>query len=347
LEAAKLAVATATSSVASVAANLAAEKLAAADKLAAEVTALEAARTASAAATTATTELAEAMAEQQRQAQNKQVADDAVLAASNALTAATHNLEDVAAAAAAAVAAALKDVGSADILIDAVDSATIPTLKTTNYETLKQLNTSANQTMYNNPPYNANAALSQITLNPAYNSIGSIAKIAEIFNDVEMHGAAGDAKVIQGWTTALATIRATTTDYVPKTITPGWNSRIGWNAAIQTQSTMLYVNVNAKLANGSVKNITLDLTTSLKPGDKILITDETPDVKIKKRQMWVVTKKPSVNPNYPDKVMNVPVSFTTARLTNLIRTILPGDDNIPNAAPLTVTFQHFTQDNLD
>jgi len=347
LEAAKLEVAKATSSVASVATRLAAEKLAEADKLAASAAAIAASAAAAAEARTATTELARATTEEQQRTQDKQVADVDVADAAAAVAAATRDLADVAAAAAAAVAAALKDVGSADILIDAVDSATIPTLKTTNYETLKQLNTSANQTMYNNPPYNANAALSQITLNPAYNSIGSIAKIAEIFNDVEMcgaAGAAGDAKVIQGWTTALQTIKA---DYIPKPITPGWNSRIGWNAAIQTQSTMLYVNVNAKLANGSVKNITLDLTTSLKPGDKILITDETLDAKIKKRQMWVVTKKPSVNPNYPDKVMNVPVSFTTARLTNLIRTILPGDDNIPNAAPLTVTFQHFTQDNLD
>ena len=240
-----------------------------------------------------------------------------------------------------ALTAALAGVGSADILIDVVNSATNPTLKTTNYETLTLLNTPANQTMYNDPQYTAGNPLPPI--DRPYNSIGSIEKIAEIFNDVEMHGAAGEATPVPGWRTALQTIKA---NYTPKTITPGWNSRIGWNAAIQTESTMLYVNVNAKLANGSVKNIKLDLTTSLKPGDKILITDETAGPTIKKKQMWLVTKQPFVNQTF-SQVVNVPVSFMKLRLTNL-RTILPGDDdNIPNTAPLTVTLQRFTQENLD
>jgi hypothetical protein len=100
--------------------------------------------------------------------------------------------------------------------------------------------------------------------------------------------------------------------------------------------------MNAKLANGSVKNIRLDLI-SLKPGDKILITTATAPIK---RQMWLVEDVPKPNTNYQDKVMNVPVSFTKARLTNL-KTILPGDNNIPNNEPLTVTLQRFTQENLD
>ena len=233
---------------------------------------------------------------------------------------------------------------SADFLIRTTNSATIPTLKTTNYEILNRLNTPANQIMYNAPGFRI--PLPSISLNPVYNSIGSITKIAEMFDDVEMHGAAG-APLTPGqlapWQLALSQIVIPPPpQYVPQPITPGWNSRIGWNAAIQTESTMLYMNVNAKLANGSVKNITLDLK-SLKPGDKILITTATAPIK---KQMWLVEGVPKPNPNYKDKVMNVPVSFTKARLTNL-RTILPGDDNIPNAAPLTVTFQHFTQDNLD
>ena len=144
--------------------------------------------------------------------------------------------------------------------------------------------------------------------------------------------------MVAGWATALGTISA---GYAPQPITPGWNSRIGWNAAIQTESTMLYLNVNAKLANGSVKNITLDLK-SLKPGDKILITTATAPIK---KQMWLVEGVPKPNLNYPN-VMNVPVSFMKLRLTNL-NTILPGNTNIPNGATLTVTLQRFTQENLD
>jgi hypothetical protein len=242
-------------------------------------------------------------------------------------------------------------VGTADILIAAVNSATIPTLKTTNYKTLKRLNTPANQAltaMYNNPQYIVGNPLPAIVR--PYNSIGSLAKIAKIFNDVEMRGAACVPlpppplqPPLSTWRNELALLGGAL--YFPQAIPPGRNSRIGWNAAIQTESTMLYVNVNAKLANGSIKNIKLDLT-SLKPGDKILITDETLGAATKKRQMWLVEGVPQPNENYKDKVINVPVSFVKLRLTNL-RTILPGNNNIPNDAPLTVTLQHFTQENLD
>jgi hypothetical protein len=327
--------------------------------------ATEARRAARVAAAAASTAAAAATAAELQKQQELQTANDdlgpataefdaanAALTASVAVDAAAAATAAAAAAAAAnaaaapqvlihALTAALAGVGSADILIDVVNSATNPTLKTTNYETLTLLNTPANQTMYNDPQYTAGNPLPPIVR--PYNSIGSIEKIAEIFNDVEMHGAAGEATPVPGWRTALQTIKA---NYTPKTITPGWNSRIGWNAAIQTESTMLYVNVNAKLANGSVKNIKLDLTSSLKPGDKILITDETAGPTIKKKQMWLVTKQPFVNQTF-SQVVNVPVSFMKLRLTNL-RTILPGDDdNIPNTAPLTVTLQRFTQENLD
>ena len=233
---------------------------------------------------------------------------------------------------------------SADFLIRTTNSATIPTLKTTNYEILNRLNTPANQIMYNAPGFRI--PLPSISLNPVYNSIGSITKIAEIFDDVEMHGAAGAPLTpvqLAPWQLALSQIVIPPPpQYDPQPITPGWNSRIGWNAAIQTESTMLYMNVNAKLANGSVKNITLDLK-SLKPGDKILITTATAPIK---RQMWLVEDVPKPNENYLDKVMNVPVSFMKLRLTNL-KPILPGDNNIPNGTPLTVTLQRFTQESLD
>jgi hypothetical protein len=236
---------------------------------------------------------------------------------------------------------------SADLLIAAMNYATNPTLKTTNYETLTRLNTPANQAfvaMYDTPRYIVGAALPHFRA--PYNSIGSIAKIAEIFNDVEMRGAAGallTAVQLGPWQTALARpFIGVPLLYNPLQITQGWNSHIGWNAAIQTESTMLYVNVNAKLANGSVKNITLDLT-SLKPGDKILITTATAPIK---KQMWLVEGVPKPNTNYQDKVINVPVSFMKLRLTNL-KTILPGNNNIPNDATLTVTLQRFTQENLN
>ena len=355
--AAKTAVKTARSELAAspfqVAAVAAAAAAAAAE--AAAVAAETKTREAKATGVIAATALREANELEQQRLLEQQSATASAAAASAAAAAASAASVAASAATADALAAALANVVSADILIDAVKSATNPTLKTTNYEILKKLNTPANQVlpMYNDPQYTVNAALPQITLNPAYNSIGSLAKIAEIFNEVEMHGAAGDATVVDSsWATALKNIKA---NYAPQPITPGWNSRIGWNAAIQTESTILYVNVNAKLANGSLKNITLDLTTSLKPGDKILIIDESPATAPtiptmaaikKKRQMWLVEDVPSPNPNYPDKVMNVPVSFMKLRLTNL-KTILPGDDNIPNDAPLTVTFQHFAKENLD
>ena len=139
--------------------------------------------------------------------------------------------------------------------------------------------------------------------------------------------------------TALIRLATTYDDAELNAVHP---TTLGWNAAIQTESTVLYININAKLANGSVKNITLDLT-SLKPGDKILITTVTAPIK---KQMWLVEDVPEPNTNYQDKVINVPVSFMKLRLTNL-KTILPGDNNIPNNEPLTVTLQRFTQENLD
>ena len=238
---------------------------------------------------------------------------------------------------------------SADLLIRATNSATNPTLKTTNYEILTRLNTPANQavaTIYDTPQFRIPLpSISQ--LNPVYNSIGSLAKLAEIFNEVEMRGVAGDPITLGQpplitWQNDLSTIvmPPPPAAYNPTPITLGWNSRIGWNAANQTESTMLYVNVNAMMPNGSVKNITLDLT-SLKPGDKILITDETPGATIKKMQMWLVEGAPQPNPKYPSKVVDVSVTFFTFGLTNLL-----GNDNIANNAALTVTLQRFTPENL-
>jgi hypothetical protein len=53
----------------------------------------------------------------------------------------------------------------------------------------------------------------------------------------------------------------------------GMNARIGWNAGKQTESTVLYMNVNA-MSSGTVQNITKELM-ALKAGDKILISTST------------------------------------------------------------------------
>ena len=238
-------------------------------------------------------------------------------------------------------------IHSATILINCTNAATNPTLQTTNCEKLNRMNNSisatalaANAALYGT----ALAALNLPAIDPTvpYNSIRSLAKIAEIFNDVEMHGVAGDnafpsMQEMQGFLVNLTNVTSTggAGQYTPQPITQGWNSRIGWNAAKQIESTVLYMNVNARF-DGTLKNITLDLK-ALKPGDKILITTVNAPVN---KQMWLVEGVPKENPTYPN-VINVPVSFLKIRLTNL-NTIVPGDDNITNDARLKVELQRFT-----
>ena len=237
--------------------------------------------------------------------------------------------------------------------MNCTNAATNPTLQTTNYEKLSALNhgisdatLATTAVLYNTPPF-AQPNLPIPRLGGSYNSIRSLTKIAEIFNDVEMHGVAGVPLVNTPQLALMQTLLQNLTggvavggqQYTPQLITQGWNSRIGWNAAKQIESTVLYMNVNARLSDGSVKNITLDLK-AVKPGDKILITTTvTPSIK---KQIWLVEGVPKENPTYPNAVINVPVSFLKLRLTNL-NTILPGDDNILNNTLLKVELQRFTQ----
>jgi hypothetical protein len=241
-------------------------------------------------------------------------------------------------------------IHSATILINCTTAATNPTLKTTNYEKLSRMNDrisatalAANEALYNSPQFAQQQNLPPIGVNGPYNSIRYLAKIAEIFNDVEMHGVAGvplvnpQLALMQDWLRDLtnANSRATAGQYNPQPIR---NSHIGWNAAKQIESTVLYVNVNAQLNDGTVKNITLDLK-ALKPGDKILITNVNAPVN---KQMWLVEGVPKENLTYPN-VINVPVSFLKLRLTNL-NTIFSEDNNIINGSRLKVELQRFAQE---
>jgi hypothetical protein len=114
------------------------------------------------------------------------------------------------------------------------------------------------------------------------------------------------------------------------------NATLGWNAATQRESTVLYMNKMAK-KNGATANIESDLL-SLQPGDKIMITDETNDARVKQRQVWRVTGKPKSNPMHAT-IMDVPVTYA-ARPINITSALR----NIANDANLTVTLERFSQD---
>jgi hypothetical protein len=117
------------------------------------------------------------------------------------------------------------------------------------------------------------------------------------------------------------------------------NATLGWNAATQRESTVLYMNKKAK-KNGAMANIESDLL-SLQPGDKIMITDETNDARVKQRQVWRVTGKPKSNPMYAT-IMDVPVTYAEVSLLNVPARVV--DRNIGNDYNLTVTLERFSQD---
>jgi hypothetical protein len=239
-------------------------------------------------------------------------------------------------------------IHSATILMNCTKAATNPTLKTTNYDKLKKINEqipasvlATNTELYNRPSI-VGGALPSIPLpNRVYNSIKSLVAIAEAFNDVELHGVAGVpfepasitnmATLLNNLTNADSTGQAVGAAYASQPITSG-PARIGWNAANQSESTMLYMNTTAMI-NGSAKNITRALTT-LNPGDEIIIT-ATGGAK----QTWTVSGPPVVNPKFA-QVMNVPVSYFRL-MSNLF------SKNIQNNAPLKVELQRFTHEALD
>ena len=262
---------------------------------------------------------------------------------------------------------------SASILITCTNAATNPLLKTTNAEMLKRIDDEVsndalqeNERLYNTPPVDNSNKLPSIDPISPYNSIRALAKVAEIFNTVEMHGVSG-TEIPQ---TKLQTFQDNLTDlvpgggtYNPLLIQPG-NARIGWNAAKQTESTMLYVSSTVSI-KGTLQDISNDLL-SMKPGDKILIKTDTNasaetinaarlafkrfgrkmkrgdapyKVRFEKSQMWMVTGVPTRNSAFP-KIINIPVYHFRLRASNLSN--FSGEE-IENDTKLKVKFQKFSK----
>jgi hypothetical protein len=189
--------------------------------------------------------------------------------------------------------------GTATALINAVNDATNPTIKTTNVETLKKIK-------------------QQIGANPSalytngVNNLNNLITLANAYNTAEL-----DA--VNGQTASL-----------------------GWNAATQRESTVLYMNKMAR-KNGTIVNIASELT-SLRPGDKIYIIDETAGNNLltklvpTKRQVWRVTGKPIKNAT-KDNIIDVPVTYAVRpyNVTSVFR-------DIANSSSLTVTLERFSEE---
>jgi hypothetical protein len=191
------------------------------------------------------------------------------------------------------------DDTSATNLITQVTAATNPTLKTTNVDTLKKIQTEVTKM--------------NLLANPLYSNgnhgINALVVLADAYNTAELDAVNG---------------------------TP---ATLGWNAAKQTESTMLYMNKVAD-KDGSNQTIEPELN-SLKSGDRIMITDNT-DARVKTRQVWLVTGKPTPNLVH-NTIIDVPVTYAAdpKNITSLLKA------NIANDASLTVTLERFTPEELD
>lgn len=182
---------------------------------------------------------------------------------------------------------------TANALIAAVTAAKNPTLKTTNVETLKEIQRQIG----------ANPSAALYATNP--NDLNALIDLANAYDTAELND-----------------VNAT-------------NASLGWNAATQRESTVLYMNKMAR-KNGAMTNIVSELS-SLKAGDKIYIVDETDTTLLglkKKRQVWRVTGKPIKNAT-KDNIIDVPVTYA-ARPFNVLR------DNIANDSSLTVALERFS-----
>ena len=193
------------------------------------------------------------------------------------------------------------DNASATYLIIQVTAATNPTLKTTNVDTLKKIQTEVTKM--------------NLLANPLYSNgnhgINALVVLADAYNTAELNAVNG---------------------------TP---ATLGWNAAKQTESTMLYMNkVAAK--DGSNQTIETELN-SLKSGDRIMITDDTAATRVKTRQVWLVTGKPTPNLVH-NTIIDVPVTYASARPVNITSLFKA---NIADDASLTVTLERFTPEELD
>jgi hypothetical protein len=257
-------------------------------------------------------------------------------------------------------------IHTATMLINCTNAATNPLLRTTNAEKLKAINEEVSDTaltenakFYNTPEF-VPLNLPPINPNSPYNSIRALAKIAEIFNAVEMHGVAGTEidvnklREFRAWLYHLTNGNSTgnNSGYETQPIQPGNAARIGWNAAVQTDSTMLYMNPMVSV-KGSLQDISNDVLT-LKPGDKILIKtfmETRPDepvliaevnrVRNQKKQTWMVTAPPTRNAMFPT-IINIPVYHSRLRAANLSN--LLSKDEYVNGEKLKVEFQKFSKE---
>jgi hypothetical protein len=162
--------------------------------------------------------------------------------------------------------------GAATLLMRDVNRATNPTLNTTNVEILKKIQAQI-------------AGSSVMNSSPLYTGVNDLTILVSRANDYNT----AELQAVNGQFAAL-----------------------GWNAARQSESTVLYMNQVAN-TDGVSKTIALELMT-IKPGDRIIITaDEA--VNVKKTQVWLVTDTPNSNANYPN-VIDVPVEYVTRPFKN-------------------------------
>ena len=119
------------------------------------------------------------------------------------------------------------------------------------------------------------------------------------------------------------------------------NASLGWNAATQHESTVLYMNKMAK-KNGTMVNIASELM-SLKPGDKIIITTQE-----NRKQVWRVTGNPIKNARHENTIIAVPVKYAEVSLWNVPARVIDRNArarrDIPDNDNLTVTLERFSQD---
>jgi hypothetical protein len=112
---------------------------------------------------------------------------------------------------------------------------------------------------------------------------------------------------------------------------------LGWNAAKQTESTVLYMHKVANDEDGNRQNAGSTIM-GLKPGDRILIESTT------NTQLWLVTGKPKPHPDSTySNVIDVPVEHVTVPrpLKNVVATVR-GRNAFTDDESITVTLEHFT-----
>ena len=115
---------------------------------------------------------------------------------------------------------------------------------------------------------------------------------------------------------------------------------LGWNAAKQTESTVLYMNRFAT-KEGVSKNIGSELE-ALNPGDRIIITHANGGI-INLTQAWLLTGKPKTNPRYSNVIV-VPVEHVIRPFKNVISSAV--SPTMLNDIQLKVVLERFTDNEI-